>query len=288
MSAIEYSPARNGAIREPRIQHAVQPVHLVGVAVDGVGDLLRRVVAEVVRLPGHRPEPAHLPEQPLLDLHAGPLVGRIELAGLAAEILQDGARLEHRDRLAARAVGIDDRRHAVVRRDRQELRLELVAPADVDGLDLVGEPALLQHDGDLVPVGRGPVVQLDGLLRHGCVPLPNYPSQSSCLPERGSEQASAATTARDARFHLCWFWATDPRIVAAVAAGREAMRPAGVDVGGQAEHYSPPLTPARPRTRGPTAPCRDRRPDTAPARRCRARRAGRARPARPASAAQWR
>ena len=125
-----------------------------------------RVVAEVVRLAAVGAEVGHLPEQPLLHLDAGALVGGIELAGLAAEILQDRARLEDRDRLAAGPVGIDDGGHAVVGRDGQELGLELVALADVDGLDLVGEPALLEHDRDLVAVGGGPVVQLDGPLRH--------------------------------------------------------------------------------------------------------------------------
>ena len=129
-----------------------------------------RVVAEVVRLAAVGAEVGHLPEQPLLDLDAGALIGGIELAGLAAEILHDGARLEDRDRLAAGAIGIDDGGHAVVGRDGQELGLELVALADVDGLDLVGKPALLEHDRDLVAVGRGPVVQLDGPLRHDGVP----------------------------------------------------------------------------------------------------------------------
>ena len=96
--------------RGPRadVHHAVEPVHLVGVAVDRIWNLLRRVEAEMVRLPRHRPEPAHLPEQPLIDLDARTLVRRIELAGLAPEILQDRAGFEDRNRPAARAVA--DRR----------------------------------------------------------------------------------------------------------------------------------------------------------------------------------
>src|SRR5262249_3587001 len=77
-----------------RVHNAEQPIDLVGVAVDGVGDLLRRVEPEVIGLARHRSEPTHLPEQPLVDGDAGALVARIELAGLASEILQNGAGFE--------------------------------------------------------------------------------------------------------------------------------------------------------------------------------------------------
>src|SRR5690606_23259044 len=42
-----------------------------------------------------------------------------------------------------------------------ELRLELVALADVHRLDRVGQAGFLQEQGDLVAVGGGPVVELD-------------------------------------------------------------------------------------------------------------------------------
>src|SRR5581483_9268334 len=106
-----------GTVLEPCFHHAIEPVDLVLVALDGIWQRLARIVLEVVELAGHRAEPAHLPEQPLVDLDAAALIGRIELAGLAAEILQDGAGLEDRNRSSARSVRIDDRRHAVVRRD---------------------------------------------------------------------------------------------------------------------------------------------------------------------------
>ena len=60
-----------------------------------------------------------------------------------------------------RRIVIHDRRHAGVRTDRQELRLELVAGADVDRLQGIGQPGLLQHDGDLPAVRRGPVIEVD-------------------------------------------------------------------------------------------------------------------------------
>src|SRR5262249_2372482 len=45
--------------------------------------------------------------------------------------------------------------------DRQELRRELVALADIHAMDPVGQPGLLQHDMDLVAVRRRPAVEVD-------------------------------------------------------------------------------------------------------------------------------
>src|SRR5262249_58278549 len=69
-----------------------------------------------------------------------------------------------RDRPAVGAVVIDDRRHAVVGRDGQKLRLELVALGDVDRDHGVREGALLEHDRDLPTIGRRPVIEVDGFL----------------------------------------------------------------------------------------------------------------------------
>src|SRR3546814_13857229 len=55
----------------------------------------------------------------------------------------------------------DDGRHPVVRADLQEFGLELVAGADVDRVDLVRQPHLFQHDGDLKAIRRRPHVQID-------------------------------------------------------------------------------------------------------------------------------
>ena len=98
MSAIEYRAGEEFAVREPTVHDAVDAVHLVAEAVDGVGQFLGRVMAEMVRLPGFGTEIGHLPEQPLVDLDAAAFVLGIEFAGLAAEILQDRTGLEDRDR----------------------------------------------------------------------------------------------------------------------------------------------------------------------------------------------
>jgi len=56
---------------------------------------------------------------------------------------------------------IDDRRDAVVGAHLEELRLELVALADVDAVDAILEPGLLQHNVDFMAVRRGPAVDVN-------------------------------------------------------------------------------------------------------------------------------
>jgi hypothetical protein len=98
----------------------------------------------------------------LHDFGAVAQIGRHELAGLLGEVHQDRARLENRDRLAAALrILVDDGRNAVVGRDGEKLRLELLALADVDRDNAVGKPGLLQEHRDLVAVRRRPVVKID-------------------------------------------------------------------------------------------------------------------------------
>src|SRR5579871_617066 len=84
------------------LEHAEQPLGLALEAVQreiGFGRIaigLGRGAGEVVDLPRHRPQPRHLPEQPAVDARAYALVGRIELAGLAPEVLQDRGGFEDR------------------------------------------------------------------------------------------------------------------------------------------------------------------------------------------------
>ena len=116
----------------------------------------------MVHLARHRPKAAHLPHQPFQ--HRDPLRqrGRQEFSGLLAEIEQDGAGLEHADRRAVGAVGIDDGRDLVVRADGEKRRGELLLLADVDGNDRVGQRHFLQRHADLAAVGRVPGVEFDG------------------------------------------------------------------------------------------------------------------------------
>ena len=83
------------------------------------------------------------------------------------QVQQHRAGLEHRDRLSpALRFMIDHRRNPVVRRDRQKLRLELFALADLHRENLVLQPGLFEKHRDLVAVRRGPVIKVD----HGGVP----------------------------------------------------------------------------------------------------------------------
>ena len=84
------------AIGKLLVQHGVQARSLLHIAIDRIGDLFWRVLAEMVVLAGHRTEPAHLPEKPLqYDVPATQIL-RDEALGLVGKIKQDGPGLEHR------------------------------------------------------------------------------------------------------------------------------------------------------------------------------------------------
>src|ERR1700746_3847238 len=116
---------------------------------------------EMVHLAGHRTEAAHLPHQPLQHRHLPAQVGGPELAGLLAEVDQNGARLEDADWCAARALGVDDCRDFAVWADLYESGLELLAFGDVDRLHGVGQAHLLERDTDLAAVRGIPGVEFN-------------------------------------------------------------------------------------------------------------------------------
>ena len=86
---------------------------------------------EEADLAEHRPDMAHLEHHPLDRLVAA-IAGRQQLPGLLREIEQDRAGFEQAERLAARTVGIDDRRDLAVWVERQEFRRPALVLADVD------------------------------------------------------------------------------------------------------------------------------------------------------------
>src|SRR5437867_7213060 len=107
-----------GSVREAPFEDPEETVHLVREALDRIGDLLRRVVREVVELPGHGAEVRDLPGDPLEHLVPAADVARQEPARLLGEVLENRGALEDRQRIAAaRRIVVDDRRHAVVRRE---------------------------------------------------------------------------------------------------------------------------------------------------------------------------
>src|SRR3546814_5876135 len=52
-------------------------------------------------------------------------------------------------------------RDAIVGCNVQKMGLELLALADIDGENRIGQAGLFQKQGNLVSVGRGPVIQID-------------------------------------------------------------------------------------------------------------------------------
>ena len=146
---------------QPPVEHPIEAARLVGVAVVGVVDLLRRVGAKMVRLAQHRAEARHLPHQPLHDLEPGARLVGHEPPRLLRQIEQDRARFEDRDRLAVRPVVVRQRRDLVVRADREELGVELLSFFQVHPVLVVGKPGLFQHDVDLLAVGRCRGVEID-------------------------------------------------------------------------------------------------------------------------------
>src|SRR5262249_62104817 len=73
---------------------------------------------------------------------------------------EDRARIEGREGTGGDVV-VDDGRYLVVRVQRGEGRRELLFLPEVDRDHLVGKPGLLEHDGDLPSVRRGPRVEID-------------------------------------------------------------------------------------------------------------------------------
>src|SRR5579862_6515266 len=122
---------------------------------------------EMIVLAGHRAEAADLPEEPLHYLGARTQTRRQELSGLLAEIDEDRARFEDAERgTAISRLRIDDRRHAIVGRDLEEIGLELLALLNIDGVDLVRDAGFFAKNGDLVAVRRRPIIEID----HGIPP----------------------------------------------------------------------------------------------------------------------
>src|SRR5208282_3536147 len=144
-------------LRQLTVEQLDQPRGFADVTLDGVWDFLGRRVGEVAGLAEHRADIRHLPEEPFEHFRAPGIFRRQQLAGLLRQVNQYRARLEYRDP----RIAIDDRGNFAVRANLDELRLELIAFADVHRMNRVLEAALLEHDGGFASVRRRPGVQID-------------------------------------------------------------------------------------------------------------------------------
>src|SRR5215471_11065382 len=100
-----------------------------------------------------------LPADPLGDLVFAARVLRPEPPGLLGEIHHDRSGFEDRDRGApSHRLVVDDRRHPAIGRNLQELGSELVATTDIDRLDRVEKPELLEQDDYLLAVSSRPEI----------------------------------------------------------------------------------------------------------------------------------
>ena len=110
----------------------------------------------------------HLPEQPRKAFRARGAVRRQEGAELFSEIDEDRAGFENAHRLLLAA--IEQRGDLRIRVDRHEARAELIALTDVDQPRIIfrsamsGRQQLLEHDGDLLAVGRAERIKLERML----------------------------------------------------------------------------------------------------------------------------
>src|SRR5699024_9824360 len=82
------------AFRQPLVEHAVEPLRLLAVALATVRNFDRRIAQEMMRLPQHGAQAAHLPQQPLEGDVAPLLVRRREASMLVCEVGQYRAGLE--------------------------------------------------------------------------------------------------------------------------------------------------------------------------------------------------
>ncbi|MGZ2405055.1 hypothetical protein ACVIKO_002315 [Rhizobium ruizarguesonis] len=119
------------------------------------------------------------------DLVFAAQILRPEFAGLLGEVEEDRAGFEDAQRTAAigRLV-IDDGRHAVIGVESEIIRLELVAPADIDRHQPIGRTRFLQEDRNFLAVRRRPVVEINHLRILVCSGFPGKQDDATTMAGR--------------------------------------------------------------------------------------------------------
>ena len=73
-------------IGELSVEHAEQPFRLAPIAIDRIGYFLRGIELEMAMLAEHRPQPAHLPHQPLANFRTADRIKGQEQPGFLRQI----------------------------------------------------------------------------------------------------------------------------------------------------------------------------------------------------------
>mmetsp|Transcript_14551 Transcript_14551/g.57151 ORF Transcript_14551/g.57151 Transcript_14551/m.57151 type:complete len:246 (+) Transcript_14551:55-792(+) len=162
-----------GPVGEVLVEHVEQALRLLCVALDAVLDLLRRILEEVAELAKVR-RCALQEEEPVQSLHSRRALRQQLGVVLLCQVKEDVARLEHLHWLTTRALAVEQRRDLAVGVEVDEAARELVSLHNVDEVGVVLDDVraeLLEKNGDLLAVGRGEGVELDGVLSAGQLPL---------------------------------------------------------------------------------------------------------------------
>src|SRR5208283_3112672 len=155
-------PRDKGPVRQALVEDSVETIGFVHITFDRIAELLGRVLFEMMVLAGHWAKAANLPEKPFERRDPPAQIPWQKFTRLFGKIEEDGARFENRHRGATVAgILINDRWNAIIGRNRQKFRLELVPSAEVDRMDRVGKSRLFEEQSDLVPVRGGPIKQVD-------------------------------------------------------------------------------------------------------------------------------
>src|ERR1700722_4189077 len=102
----------------------------------------------MICLAEHRPDARHLEHEPFHDRILFLQILRLEFAGFFYEINKYRAALEYRE------VAVNEYGDLMIRIHREEFRRHLCSFLNIDRNDLILEAEFLEHDGNLITVGR--------------------------------------------------------------------------------------------------------------------------------------
>ena len=124
---------------KPTLQNTIQTIGLIGIALHAISNFLFGINIEVMRLPKHRAEAAHLPHEPFCHFNLATHVLRHKVPCFLCQILQNSTRFKDTDRRAIWPVMVNNGRHPVIGRESKEVWLKLVALPNIHRDDIIGE-----------------------------------------------------------------------------------------------------------------------------------------------------